>query len=319
MITRKQRVRQAYQHGEELSVNSKRYQRTLQTYIDSFLEQDTEDVGDITYRSLFNGEQGKSIIEMKQPGIIAGVEETKYIMELFKIGYQNGTLDGEEVKEGQAVLRKEGKLEDILTTERLGLNILQRMSGIATRTRELADIAGRYGCQIAATRKTDLGLIDKKAAYIGGALTHRLGLYDAVMIKDTHIDQLARQNDHSTQDAITEAVQKCYEQNPEARFIEVEVRDKEQALLAAKTYHKLAKRPGQEFIIMLDNFSPEEITETIKELKEKHLYNTALLEASGGINEKNLENYARTGIDVVSMGTLTSEVDKLDIHEVCLN
>ncbi len=239
--------------------------------------------------------------------------------------------DGDKLEKGDIIAEVYGNEMAFLKLERTGLNLLQRMSGIATATKKLADIAEPYGVKIVGTRKTLLNYLDKKAIEIGGGLAHRMGLYDAILIKDNHLEAI---REEGIKDAIETAVERAYSSNyrKHASFVEIEVQNMEDAIKAAKSYYnvQLSETEGHHwdfsykldptivdlpFIIMLDNMKPSEIKKTVKELKKCRLYDFAILEASGGINEKNLKQYAATGIDAISIGAITHSVKALDISQ----
>ena len=194
----------------------------------------------------------------------------------------------------QTILTISGDAGNILTCERTALNILTRMSGIATQTQQLVNKIANKKTQLYATRKTAPGLryFDKEAVEIGGGKKHRLRLDEMVMIKDNHIAVA-----NSLLSLIRDA-KKRYKK------IEVEVENTEDAVLAA--------REGAT-IIMLDNFSPEQIKKTIAVLKNQKLRDKILLEASGGINLKNIAKYGKTGVDIISVGSITNSVKGVDL------
>jgi len=307
-MNRKERVRKAYQNGEGLHLGSEPYK----LFVDSYLVQTTQQDygrGDITTQSIFNGERGKTIVEVQQDGVIAGIEEALYYFSTQGVDATAYVRDGTIVSAGQCIIRKSGKIQILLHTERTGLNLLQRMSGIATTTQQYVTEAG---IPVAATRKTDLGLLDKKAVALGGGYTHRLGLYDAIMIKDTHLDQLRAARGYNQLDAISDALKACAGKHPEAN-IKIETQTLEEALWAAEIFQTVQ---AKEKILMLDNFPADKVAETIQALKTAGLYKSVLLEASGGITFDCLKEYAKAGSDIILVGLLTSDVKKISIHEV---
>ena len=202
-------------------------------------------------------------------------------MKGYKLKILTHKKDGEVVKPGDKIYTFKGDLREVLKLERLILNILQRMSGIATATKTLS--TGHH-VLVAATRKTPWGLLDKKAVVVGGGGSHRLGLYDWILIKDNHL-------------RIT-----GFNFKRPKNFWEIEV-DQENDLAKA-----LALRPDA---IMFDNFSPEKIKKMINQVRKK--YPKIIFEASGMINEKTIKSYAKTGVDVVSVGAITHSVKALDL------
>lgn len=230
----------------------------------------------------------------RENGVVAGLAEATAIFEYFEIFAATDLIEGSVVMEDDVIFTLEGGARSILRAERLALNFLGRMSGIATLTRIYVERAG--GPRIACTRKTTPGFrkFEKKAVIAGGGDPHRFNLSDSVMIKDNHIAVLG----------LEKAVDAAKKAASFTQKIEVEVENMESAVRAAQK--------GVD-IIMFDNMAPEEIENTVKILKEKGLRDELILEASGGISLENLDRYARTGVDVISVGALTHSSNWLDI------
>ena len=253
-----------------------------------------EDIGkgDITSNLL-----PKKIITVKiisrENAIVAGVRHAK---EIFKIKGCNVKImkkDGSKIKPNQTIMTITGNAGKILTCERTALNILTRMSGIATQTNEMVKKIPKK-TKLYATRKTAPGLryFDKEAVEIGGGNKHRLRLDEMVMIKDNHI-------------AIADSLQSLIKKAKiKYKKFEVEVESISDAVLAAKQGAS---------IIMLDNFTPTQIKKAIQVLKNQKLRNKVLLEASGGINLKNVTTYGKTGVDIISVGSITNSVKGIDM------
>lgn len=234
----------------------------------------------------------------KDDGVIAGVKVAKIAFESFGIEVLSSIKDGDLISKGDVVMRVKGNSKDILMLERTVLNILMRMSGIATVTAEMVEKARSVNSnvRIAATRKTTPGfrIFEKMAVEIGGGDAHRFGLGDCVMVKDNHI-------------AVVGDLVKAIRLAKSASFtkkIEVEVRSVEEALIAAKE--------GVD-VIMLDNFKPWEIEEVIALLEKDGVRKNVLLEVSGGITPENVKEYAKTGVDVISTGYITHSAKALDL------
>lgn len=227
-------------------------------------------------------------------GVVAGLAEATQIFEYFDVFATTDFIDGDLIKENKVIFTLEGGARSILRAERLALNFLGRMCGIATLTRMYVERAG--GTRIACTRKNTPGFrkFEKKAVIAGGGDPHRFNLSDAVMIKDNHIAVVG----------LDKAVNEAKKAASFTQKIEVEVENVESAIKVAKM--------GVD-IIMLDNMSPDEIEKAIKILKEKGLRDNLLLEASGGITLKNIVKYAKSGVDVISVGALTHSSNWLDI------
>lgn len=242
--------------------------------------------------------KGKAKLLVKDNGIIAGVEVAKKICEVFdpKMKITSFSKDGDIVKKGEIALEIEGSARSILTTERLILNCMQRMSGIATQTNQIVDLIGGTKAKLLDTRKTTPGIrfIEKWAVRIGGGQNHRFGLYDMIMIKDNHIDFAG---------GIKQALVAVKEYQTKKKLnlkVEIEVRNEKEL--------KEALSCGGFDRIMLDNFSPSEIRKALLLIPEK--YET---EASGGISIHSIKDYAETGINFISVGALTHSVKTFDL------
>ncbi|MBS7636982.1 carboxylating nicotinate-nucleotide diphosphorylase [Candidatus Bathyarchaeota archaeon] len=261
-----------------------------------------EDIGqgDIT-STLIVPEKCKAEAEViaKENGVVAGIEEAGVLLESLGLKFEALVEDGEEIKPKQALMKIYGDARTILAVERTLLNIISRMSGIATTTRKLVKKVRRVGYKtiVACTRKTAPGLLyfDKKAVSVGGGDTHRLHLDDMVLIKDNHIKIAG---------SIEKAVKIAKEKASFSKKVEVEASNVKEALEAAKA--------GAD-IIMLDNFSPNQIKKAVEKLKKAGFLGKVLLEASGRITAENIVEYASTGVDIVSLGELTHSPKALDI------
>lgn len=260
-----------------------------------------EDIGDGDHSTLScipKDATGKSQLIIKQDGILAGVDIAKSIFLKFDPELKMNTLiqDGSKVKYGDIAFTVEGRTQSLLQTERLVLNIMQRMSGIATRTAVYVDKLKGTNTKVLDTRKTTPGMriLEKMAVKIGGGENHRMGLFDMIMLKDNHIDFAG---------GITNAIkttQTYLKQHGKDLKIEVEVRNMAELdeVLAIGGVHR----------IMLDNFSPEETKKAVKIIGKK--YET---ESSGGITLDTLRSYAECGVDYISVGALTHSVSSLDM------
>ena len=256
--------------------------------------------GDIT-SALLSNKNIKAKIISREKGIVAGVKFARNIFQLKKCTVRTLIKDGSRLKPNQTILEVSGSTKSILSCERTVLNLLSRMSGIATQTNYLVLQIKKYNkkTDLYSTRKTAPGLryFDKEAVRIGGGHKHRMSLDDMIMLKDNHL-LLCNSMGH-----IIKKARKKHKQ------VEVEVENQKDSILAAK-YGAT--------IIMLDNFSPAQIKKTIVSLQKKKLRNKIKLEASGGINSKNITAYAKTGVDIISVGSITNSVNGLDLSlEVC--
>ena len=247
-------------------------------------------------------------MKAEESGVVGGIEEVSWFYRKHRLEVNVCIKDGEEALEGETILEIQGGQKDILATERIGLNVLQRMSGVATETKRLTDLLKGYNTRIAATRKTPLRYLDKKAVFLGGGLTHRFGLWDSILIKDNHLEALKSEG---VKNYVETAITKASAFADNVGFIEIEVTSPEEAVRAARKFEDLRlKKPC---VVMLDNMSPVEIVEVIETLRKGDLYDHVLLEASGEITPENIREYARTGIDVVSLGYLTHSAKVLDM------
>ncbi len=264
-------------------------------YLLGFLREDAP-FGDVTSEAVVpEGINAKAVIIAKQEGVIAGVEEAKALFEHFGVKVEVRKHDGERVRKGDAILELEGDARSILLVERTALNVMGRMSGIATEVRRLVDKVRAVNpkVRVAGTRKTLLKQIDKRAILIGGGEPHRFSLSDAILIKDNHLVLVP----------LEEAIKRAKAFSV-YKIVEVEVETLEDALKAAKA--------GAD-VVMLDNMTPEEIAGTIEALNSEGLRDRVKIEVSGGIIPENIEEYAALDVDVISLGYLTHSVRNFDV------
>jgi nicotinate-nucleotide pyrophosphorylase (carboxylating) len=261
-----------------------------------------EDIGqgDITTALIVPADNiAEAEVIAKEAGVIAGMEEAKILLESLGLEAKILVSDGEKVKAKHVLMKISGETRTILSVERTVLNIISRMSGIATTTRKLIRKVqkAKLKTKVACTRKVAPGLLyfDKKAVLIGGGDTHRLHLDDMILIKDNHIIVAG---------SIKKAIEKARKDASFSKKIEVEVTSVKDVLAAAR---------ARADIIMLDNFTPKRIEEAIKLLKKEHLFGKVLLEASGGITAENILAYASTGVDIISLGEITHSAKALDV------
>lgn len=240
----------------------------------------------------------EAVMLAKEEGIAAGVQETMIFAESLGLSVKTEVADGDEIRCGMVIMKISGNARTILSAERTLLNLLSRMSGIATATRRLTEKLRKANLttKVAATRKTAPGLLyfDKKAVAVGGGYPHRLRLDDMILIKDNHIAIAG-----NVENAVKKA--KAY---GSTKKIEAEVTNTDEAVKAAAA--------GAD-IVMLDNFSPREVREAVEALIKAGFFGKVLLEVSGGITEQNLLDYASAQVDIISVGALTHSVKALDI------
>lgn len=260
-----------------------------------------EDIGEgdhTTLCSIAESEIGQSKLLIKEEGTLAGVSVALEVFCYFDPELQVEVLieDGSSVKPGDVAFIVSGKVRSILQTERIVLNIMQRMSGIATTTREYMKLLEGTSAKVLDTRKTTPGmrLLEKKAVKIGGGENHRIGLFDMILLKDNHIDFAG-----GIENAIRGAQRYLKEKNRKLK-IEIEVRTLSEL--------KEVIRIGGVDRIMLDNFTPEKTLEAVKIVDQQ-----VELESSGGITSETIREYAKTGVDYISVGALTHSVRCLDM------
>jgi nicotinate-nucleotide pyrophosphorylase (carboxylating) len=253
--------------------------------------------GDITTEAIVKPMIVKAIIKSKENGILAGNYEVRHLFEKLDIKVKTFLNDGDEIKKGSVIMEIEGDIRKILQAERTVLNFLSRLSGVATATHE---IASKTKLKVTATRKTILPFNDKRAVVLGGGYTHRLGLFDQYLIKDNHISAVQKELNCFRTEAIKECIRRVKKTNKKNFAIEIEAENFDEAIVAAK------ERPD---IIMLDNIKIDEMKKIAEKLKGSGI----ILEASGGITEKNIKEIEKTGVDVVSSGYITHSFKPLDM------
>lgn len=337
-----------YTHNQKEALTLKHpvYRREVFQHLYRELEKDLGEKGDITTDALLKNDDRIITAEIRaqETGILAGLQETEWLFKDVKVfnqilgeekrdqqepknenknrstsaesiadlpaGIQSHLKDGDPLKPQDLILTIQEKARIVLKIERTILNLLQRLSGIATQTHHLVQQAKKIKPHIllAPTRKTHWGLLDKRAVTLGGGGTHRLNLSDAIIVKDNH---LATQSD-----PIENVLTKILKKQESYRFIEIEVCDQKTALETAEAFKKLVDQEKLTLpaVIMLDNFTPANIIKTLDLLRSEKLYDYALLEASGGINQTNLDSYVKTSVDIISLGALTHSVKALDIN-----
>lgn len=305
-MTKDHLILKYFQKAHLLTVKNPRYCKILSTLF--LWMTDTDGVkNDVTTKSLkINKEITAKIICRDENIVLSGMEELGFLIPKFtKLDFIPLRKDKDIISKNQTVAELHGKASEILAYERTILNILQRMSGITTQTSSLITnslitnksdrmyLLSKINAvvYIAATRKTPWMWLDKKAVAIGGGLTHRLNLSDGILIKDNHLRLLLKRSD--------------LQRGPTSTgFFEIEVESEKQAYAVIKSHAEqgLASYP---LAIMLDNFTPDQAKNTINRLKKQFDLSSVILEASGGIDEKNIPEWSKTGVDIISLGSLT--------------
>lgn len=276
------------------------FEESLRKLVESAIVEDIGEGDHSTLSCIPKAQHGKAILKIKEAGVLAGVVTAEKIFKQLEptsnfIAFKN---DGDLISPGDLAFEVTASVHTILKAERLVLNCMQRMSGIATLTRKYADKLAGYHTKLLDTRKTtpNFRLLEKEAVKIGGGINHRFGLYDMIMLKDNHIDYCG---------GIEKAIEKAYaySQNLSSPLkIEVETRSIDDVNIVCET------SKGKVFRIMLDNFTPNQIKEALI------IINGAFeTEASGGINLNTIELYAATGVDYVSVGGLIHQAQSIDL------
>ena len=278
-----------------------KYLKEIFNFLKNSLDEDFGEE-DHTSKSYFNNKKHNSFkLITKSNCIISGVRLSEILIEKFRsdLFLKKFFHDGEEVKKGETILEIKGSSYSILSIERLILNIMQRMSGISTLTSNLSKLISHTKCKILDTRKTTPGFRypEKWAVLIGGGVNHRMGLFDAILIKDNHIDS------SGTIDKAIINTKTYLDKNNLKIPVYIEVRNREELYEVVK--HKWINR------IILDNMSTFETKESVSFIKGRFL-----IESSGNINEKNIIEYAETGIDFVSIGSITHSASIIDMSMI---
>jgi nicotinate-nucleotide pyrophosphorylase (carboxylating) len=317
--SRQDRLKSALFLGESLTLANPDYARFVRTLTEELLRADREpeDLTSVALRPPKGAARARIIA--KEPGVLAGLDEAVWYFARYGVSTIRMGADGQPLQPGAAFLELRGDAELLLSLERVGLNLLQRMCGIATATRRLqAAVKERHSgmpptANVVVTRKTPWGLMDKRAAHLGGGGTHRLGLHDAILIKTNHLKLFAP----NEEDAIPLALNRAWSERHRAKFIEVEVNGLPGALAAGRAFRSLQAGPpasdSYPCLIMLDNRSVEEVFLITAGLRSEGLLDSVLIEVSGGVSAEQLGAYANTGVDAISVGALTHSCRALDL------
>jgi nicotinate-nucleotide pyrophosphorylase (carboxylating) len=276
------------------------FKEQLHRLIDNALKEDVGDGDHSTLSCIPADAEGKADLKIKQDGVLAGLEVAR---EIFSYKEPSAIFtafkkDGTEIKTGEIAFELQASVHTILKCERLVLNCMQRMSGIATLTKKYTDKLRGYKTKVLDTRKTtpNFRLLEKEAVTIGGGINHRFGLYDMIMVKDNHIDFCG---------GLEKAIERAWDYVQTSKT-ELKIEAEARTIDDVKKMVEAGK--GKVFRIMLDNFALPEIEEALKIINGE--FET---EASGGINLDNIEEYAKTGVDYVSVGALIHQARSLDL------
>lgn len=311
-------------------MRDEQYRAEVTALIDLLVRSDAGG-GDLTAQALGLAEgQASAQVLAKEAGVAAGIEECTWLLARDGVAVKALKTDGAAIERGDVLAEIEGRRGTLLSRERMVLNLLQRMSGIATMTRRMQERVARRSSQtpldraalrgsgststartrVVATRKTPWGLLDKRAVHLGGGGTHRLSLSDAILIKNNHLALLGAREE----DAVAPAVERAWSHRREAAFIEIEVRSAGAAVAAARAFRRVrGDAESCPCLLLLDNMSPEQARGTLDVLRSEGLRDEVLVEVSGAINESSIDEYASCGADALSMGALTHSPRALDL------
>lgn len=286
---------QYYDRSSELQLRNPWYREQVERYVLGALRSDAPT--DLTSKKIIpRALRCRAVVRVKQAGVSAGIEEATWLLRREGLSVKTVVNDGTTVKRHQALLKIVGQARTILAAERTALNVIQRLSGIATLTAQCVAVVGRRPL-LCATRKTLWGALDKRAVHCGGGYTHRLGLFDGLLVKDNHLALL--EHDQLTHVRLGHGL------------ASLEVSSLAELKRAIVHYPQFK-------ILLLDNFSPDRLRLAVHFLQEQHLRHRYVLEASGGIKRETIALYAKTGVDVVSSGALTHSAPALDCSLDCI-
>jgi nicotinate-nucleotide pyrophosphorylase (carboxylating) len=312
---RTQRLHRALFRGSGLTIDNPEYRQAAEQLMAFLLRGDLAQ-RDLTVEALaLKHRRGTAEIVVKESGVAAGLDETALLLKAHRVDVEPERKDGDSIHAGDVLLHLSGDVGTLLSLERVVLNVLQRMSGIATAARNLADRVQRCSSitHVVGTRKTPWGLLDKRALHLGQCGTHRLGLSDAILIKNNHLALIASREE----DAVPPAIERAWALRHQSAFIEVEVRAEAAARHAAQTFQRLQEEYSEDYpcLLLLDNMCPEALARALEMLRRERLWDSVLVEASGGINDENLDAYASCGVDAISIGALTHSTRALDLSQ----
>ncbi len=288
--------------SKKLNLKNSAYKKAVELYVwEAYL--DDVGKGDLTTKYFVAKKRKKVIAEVviNEDGIISGIQEAEWFLKKFGIKIVKGSKDGASMKSGQIIMKLSGTAQKILMAERTLLNLLQRMSGVATATNKLSSKLPK-SIKLLATRKTLWGLLDKRAVTVGGGSTHRLNLNDAILIKENHL---------SLSSDLKKDLRRAIKKSKKAKFIEIELENLNEVMDFVMIYDQLKKEfmIKKQIVVMLDNFSPDTVKRAVSLLKQSKV----LIELSGGINEDNIDKYAIKGVSAISSGAITTKAPNLDI------
>lgn len=302
-------IQQTHLQSSKLHPQDPVYKEWVDRYTFQELKMDLGENGDITTSLLFPPDaKGSAHIVAKQPGILAGIQEIEYFLHTFPVQKEFLKKDGEMLAANDVIVKISGKVHDLMKLERVILNVIGRMSGVATLTHRFTSRAKEVNPDIllTPTRKTLWGWLDKRACVLGGGGTHRLSLADAILIKHNHLRAFGGNFQAMLEKAVSE--------KPNAKFLEVEINDPKDAEIAVKIFIE-AKKKGFTIpcFIMYDNVPVEEVFRSLHHIRATYSLGGIFFEASGGVNETNLTAFVKAGVDIISLGIMTHGAPMLDV------
>lgn len=295
----RQSIHKFFQKKEQLTLKNERYKTLVHELFSWLLKSDNVE-HDLTTEKLFSNvkKSSKALVLTRNEATIAALEEIEYFIKTFThLSIKLLCNDGDQLQKGQKFIEIEGDIKEILAYERVMLNILQRICGIATDTHAIVNQMKIDKPFVAATRKTIWGLLDKKAVAMGGGMTHRLDLSDGILVKDNHLMLISE----------TDALKKLL-QTVTDTLIEIEVEDEEHLKNLVSLFMK--EQTTNVLAVLLDNFTPENAKKILSTI-ERH--SNLIFEASGGINKTNINAWAEAGVDIISLGALTHSPKAADV------
>lgn len=307
---RKEKTSLTHDSGNFLNTGNPVYRKFTEELLSMLYREDLGKNGDITSKMLgLRSKKVHAYIIARQDGIVSGLDEAEVILGVCRpymddpIKIVNMVANGIRVKRGRKLAVFGGNAADLLSVERTLLNVIGRMSGIATYAERMVKTAGK-NVLVVPTRKTYWGMLDKRACFDGGAGTHRINLGDAILIKDNHLKVAG---------SIREILALASKNKVSGKFMEIEADDPEQIKEILKGYERMRRESKVPFYIMLDNMSPAEAKKTVNMVRKSGFYDKIFLEVSGGINLGNIKKYADTGVDVISSGSMTHSAPWFDV------
>jgi nicotinate-nucleotide pyrophosphorylase (carboxylating) len=300
-------VKKCFNSEESLSLENPYYRSFTADLFNFLLNSDLRNSDISQYpHNIYEGNYNAEIIA-KSYGIAACLDEIIFLLKLKGIEAKTPFQNGVEIQPHKTFLSLSGKVADILSVERTILNFIQRLTGIATLTKKYVDTIGKRDCFVAGTRKTLWGYLDKKAVQCGGGISHRLNLNDAAILKDNHLTIIRKS---LPEKGLQIAISEIAKNNNSLKFVEVEVKNEGEFEEVVEIFTSLEDDFPK--AIMFDHLTPKSINKMINKVKSNNQYERIFFEASGDISLNNISEYAKSGVDLVSVGALTHSAKSCD-------